>query len=171
MDDLWELPKACKQGWGALLRNENDTAFSLAQRILSLNSARLKSGRRDKGFAYEGHSIMGIVYVRDGELELAKNQLRLAGMNLVPTPSNTTFGPNFCLVQVLYERGVRDEIVDFLREYCLPVCVSKRNELEMWIEKIEASKEVNFRAEIEFVSWLFMDELTENAEFGDSDKR
>ena len=151
MGDFLTLAENCRIGWEALLNKENDTAFSLAEEILSLNAVRHQSGRREMGYAYEGYSIMGIVYCRNGNLELAKNQLKLAGMSLAPTASNRTFGPHFCLMQALYEKGVRSQLVDFIREYCLPICEMKRGELEEWIKEIEASNEVEFRADIESV--------------------
>ena len=99
---------------------------------------------RDGPSFHDGHVVLGLVVLEDGDVEQAKVHLLQAGR----TPGGgtlTSFGPNMLLADELAERGERDTVVAYL-EMCRSFWPNPR--LEQWIQTLNDGEVPDFGANL-----------------------
>jgi hypothetical protein len=64
---------------------------------------------------HDGHSILGLIALSDGNIQLAKEHLISAG-NTPGSPQLDTFGPKMILAEALLDKGEKAAVIEYLKE-------------------------------------------------------
>ena len=82
---------------------------------------------------HDGHQILGLVALDQGDLVTAVAELAAAGTS-TGSPQLNSFGPDFRLARALLERGRRTEVATYLRQVST---FWKNPKLDAWITDLE----------------------------------
>ncbi len=97
---------------------------------------------------HHGHLIMGLVALREGNLDAAKQHLRGAG-DTPGSPQLDSFGPNMSLAKELLEKGERQIVLDYFKQ-CARFWGPSRNELVSWAKEVRAGKIPDFGPNLDY---------------------
>jgi len=125
----------------ALAAGELERARFLAERLVTQAEAVPATWSTGNAI-YTGHSILGQVALHDGEIERAKEHLKLAGQT-PGSPQLNSFGPELELADALLQRGEREAVVAFLRD--VERFWSGRGRIELWCHEIEVGQTPRLR--------------------------
>ena len=97
---------------------------------------------------HHGNILLGIIYLKRGRIEDAKNHLRLAG--LTPgSPQLNSFGPNMGLAKQLLEIGERDTVIEYL-DFRRKFWQMDFGKLDYWTAQVRAGEIPDFGANLTY---------------------
>jgi len=91
---------------------------------------------------FAGHTVLGLLALRRGDVEQAVNELRASAENK-GSPQLASFGPTMRLAKELVELGKKDEVIAFLHQ-CLTFWKMGHTWVEVWEKKIRRGAVPNF---------------------------
>lgn len=103
-----------------------DKASRYAAELLNLS---VRSGQYEQGI-YDGHMVQGLVALRRGNIEQAKQELRAAGATK-GSPVLNSFGPSMELAKQLIEKGEGRAVLDFFAQ-CATFWKMGQAKLDNW---------------------------------------
>jgi hypothetical protein len=92
--------------------------------------------------AHDGNMVLGLIALREGDTEQAKQHLLASARTNVSGAMRVT-GPNLSLASELLKRNERDVVVSYLQE-CKRFWVVGRKGLDTWIEKLRNGESLEF---------------------------
>ena len=113
----------------ALKADVNDKADYYAKEMLTAAEADHKAWNYGDAI-HDGHSILGVVALRNNDITTARQQLLEAGKT-PGSPVLDSFGPNMILASELLKKGERDVVLDYL-ELCRAFWKSGPDRLDSW---------------------------------------
>jgi len=128
------LPLAAKLAYEA---GDYAKAEAYAQEVLA---AADREPKWPQGTArHYGHSVLGLMALRDGRVEEAKEHLRLSGL-VAEDGTLGSFGPDVLLARELLQRGEKAAVLAFL-EACRAFWSGENGRLALWKQMIEEGKQ------------------------------
>ena len=91
---------------------------------------------------FAGHTVLGLLALRRGDVELAIQELRTSAKNR-DSPQLRSFGPTMRLAKELLELGKTEEVIAFLH-HCLAFWKMGSLWVEVWEKKIRRGLVPNF---------------------------
>lgn len=91
---------------------------------------------------FAGHTVLGLLALRRGDVELAIQELRISAKNR-GSPQLGSFGPTMRLAKELLELGKTEEVIAFLH-HCLAFWKMGSLWVEVWEKKIRRGLVPNF---------------------------
>ena len=122
-----------------------DEATRYAQQLLAFAAApKIKHALTD--YIHPAHTILGLVALEHGDVAQATSQMQ-ASIAGDASAMLTSFGPNMRLAQALLQAGEHSAVLAYLR-----ACQRfwKKPELATWISDIEAGRQPNFGANLQY---------------------
>jgi beta-lactamase regulating signal transducer with metallopeptidase domain len=135
------LPDIAK---AALAAGDTDKAVNYANQMLAASGEGWNKGN----MIYYGNFVLGMVAVKNGDLESAEKYLLQAG-DTPGSPQLNSFGPNMSLAKELLERGKRDTVLAFLKK-CLKFWTISISPCSKWIQQIEEGQMPDFRMNLNY---------------------
>lgn len=136
------LPRMAK---AALAAGELDKAADYAHQMLEWNAP----GQSYYGeFIYNGNFVLGMLAVREGNLDEAEQYLLQSG-DTTGSPALNSFGPNMSLAKELLTYDRRDAVLAFLKK-CLKFWTIETSPCSQWIQEIEEGKTPDFSAQLNY---------------------
>lgn len=96
----------------AVLAHKYDKATRYADELLAM-APRYKEDWNYGNAIHTGHSVRGLVALAKGDVNAARQHLRLAGKT-PGSPQLDTFGPDFMLAREMLRRGERESVLEYL---------------------------------------------------------
>jgi len=121
----------------ALKADVNDKAEYYAKEMLTA---------ADGDAIHDGHSILGVVALRNNDITTARQQLLEAGKT-PGSPVLNSFGPNMILASELLKKGERDVVLDYL-ELCRTFWKMGADKLTSWKATISRNETPVFGANL-----------------------
>jgi hypothetical protein len=123
---------------------EYEKARIYARRVLASNAASALSGppglhgarHADNDAVHAGNTILGLLAMRDGDMEAARNHL-VASAPDGGSPVLGSFGPSMRLAAAMLEAGERDAVLRYF-ERCGKFWKMGREDLATWTEDVKA---------------------------------
>jgi tetratricopeptide (TPR) repeat protein len=107
-------------------------AEAIARRALEISPSF--EGNWNCGNAmFAGHTVLGLLALRGGDVEHAVNELQASAENR-GSPQLASFGPTMRLAKALVELGKKDEVIAFLHQ-CLAFWKMGNTWVEVWEKK------------------------------------
>ena len=129
----------------ALKADVNDKAEYYAKEMLTAADADKKAWNEGDAI-HDGHSILGVVALRNNDITTARQQLLEAGKT-PGSPVLNSFGPNMILASELLKKGERDVVLDYL-ELCRTFWKSGGDRLTSWKATISRNETPVFGANL-----------------------
>ena len=122
-----------------------EEAQAHAQEALDLAS-RFREDWNYGNAVHDGHMVLGRIYLRNGDVEIAKRELVEAGRT-PGSPQLNSFGPNMSLARDLLERKEIDAVVTYF-ELCAKFWKLDRGNLQRWSALAKAGEIPDFGANL-----------------------
>jgi hypothetical protein len=113
--------------------NKYPEAGELARRTLKIAESFKDDWNYGNAIHY-GHTVLGLLALRNGEVQLAVTELRESG-NTLGSPQLGSFGPTMRLAKELLEHGRSQDVLEFLLQ-CQSFWKSGGRWLSIWEKKI-----------------------------------
>ncbi len=120
-------------------------AKRLAEELLDI-AGRVERNWNYGNAVHDGHVVLGLLALREGRVEDAKRELRLAG-ETPGSPQLDTFGPNMMLARDLLRRGERVAVLLYFA-LCRRFWESHAGTLDRWEEDVLQGREPDFGANL-----------------------
>jgi hypothetical protein len=121
---------------------EASASGDVEKAIQSLYPTGIFSEDEDPQGAHDGNMVLGLIALREGDTEQAKQHLLASARTNVSGAMRVT-GPNLSLASELLKRNERDVVVSYLQE-CKRFWVVGRKGLDTWIEKLRNGESLEF---------------------------
>ncbi len=131
-------------GKTALAAGELDKAVAYANEMLATDD----NGWNKGNLIYYGNYVLGIVAIKNGDLESAAKYLLQAG-DTPGSPQLNSFGPNMTLAKELLDRGQKDTVLAFLKK-CSKFWTSPLGPCNKWIQQMEEGQTPDFRMNLSY---------------------
>ena len=95
---------------------------------------------------HDGHMVLGRVALKNGDVEIAKRELLLAGAT-PGSPQLNSFGPNMSLAKDLLEQKQTDTVVEYFA-LCAKFWELERGDLNRWSVLAKAGEMPDFGANL-----------------------
>lgn len=100
-------------------------------------------GNWNRGNAiHDGHMVLGLIALQDGDAGLAKEELRLAGTT-PGSPQLGSFGPSMQLARAMLERGYSEDVLAYFTQ-CRRFWTMGGTWLDIWEAKVHQGTVPNF---------------------------
>ncbi len=149
-DALARIHSLSERARAALEAGELAFARQFAEECLSLTiSEEIPEYFQNDGNAvHYGHTVLGRVAMREGDIEKAKSHLIESGRT-TGSPNLGSFGPNMSLAKELLERGKREVVLQYL-ELCEAFWKSGSDLLTEWRQQIIDGRTPAFGANLNY---------------------
>jgi tetratricopeptide (TPR) repeat protein len=87
---------------------------------------------------HHANTILGLIAVKEGDIEKAVNHLRKSG-SIVGSPQLDSFGPSRCLAMELLLKDKNDEVIEYL-ESVMSFWDFGHKEIPKWIDEIKVGE-------------------------------
>ncbi|MDF7807881.1 hypothetical protein P4E94_10570 [Pontiellaceae bacterium B12219] len=128
---------ACKAG-------DYEKAATYAHKMVNFSGLGWNSGNN----VHKGNMVLGLVALKNGDIEQAKACLIASGKTK-GSPQLNSFGPNMTLAKALLESGEVDTVVEYF-DLCSNFWEMDRDRLEEWTVLAKAGKIPDFGANLNY---------------------
>ncbi len=137
-DLFYDLPVAT---FAAMNLERYDEAGDLARAAIESAKTFDQNWNYGNGL-HAGHTVLGLLALRDGNLSRALEELRASG-NVPKSPQLGSFGPSMQLARELLLQGHSVEVIEFL-DQCRSFWTHGGLWLDVWRRKINSGRVPNF---------------------------
>lgn len=142
MERFYALPKLAKDAVNA---GALDRATSYANELLQMAEQNLRDWNYGNAI-HDGNMVLGLVALRQGIVEQAKQYLLRAGKT-PGSPQLNSFGPNQKLAKELLEKGERDVVVEYF-SLCRQFWKMGGGQLDAWTAAVREGRTPDFGANL-----------------------
>jgi hypothetical protein len=125
----------------SIRKNKLDKATAQVNELLNL-AEQFKNDWSYGNSIHAGNLLLGIINLRQNNIDKAKKYLRLAGLT-TGSPQLYTFGPNMSLAKELLEIGERDAVIEYFN-LCRKFWHMDFGKLDYWTVQVRAGEVPDF---------------------------
>lgn len=139
------LDRAAKMSL-AVGRTEEARQFATDMLLLDEKYSRGDPEKANGDVVHNGHMVLGLIALEEGQTEEAKQHLLEAGKS-TGSPVLGSFGPNMGLAKALLEKGEQEAVLQYFK-LCRDFWGSGKKKLDEWTKEVYAGRIPDFGASL-----------------------